>query len=455
MTERQQPNNLDIERALLSACFKGEFSKIHDNRVDMETFYSPVHAEIFKAMLEIKRSKTEPDLLTVSNRLQLNGVLENIGGEVFLAEICNTIATTANIGEWIKIHLEYYAKRQMIIRCNETVLNCYESKENSIDIFNKHRSHLSDIESMSCGMVQTTTNDKLSGFVGYLNDLQTGNGGHVVPFGISGFDELIQLQRKQMFILGGLSNTGKTRFVLCDAIGKIKKGIPSAIFSWENPSSIIISGMVSIMSGVPMSIMTQKGKLTAGHLGKIKESIEFLKNNSHLINIFGKGDYIHSVQGISAEVRRIQDNTAGALQMAYIDHVQNMKSKEKSRVEQIESCVHGVSDIGAEYNIATMLLTQLNRDKDRDKTGRRPILADAKGSGAIEEDADYVIFLHRDRETRKNEGNVELDCYSEKIRGTGMIDRKLNFNTFTGSITGFTPRFSDSDRPVTYGGKYE
>lgn len=452
INERPMPHNLEIERAILSAVLrKGEITRINDNRVDIDTFYSHIHREIFKAALDVKKNGSHVDLLTVADSLKLNGTLEDIGGELFLAEIYNTTATDVNINNWIKIHLEYHAKRLLINRCSETLLQCYDEETTAIDSFNSHRSNLSDIESLSCGMIQKPTIDKLKDFIGYLGELQTGAGGHIIEFGISGMDNLVQLQLKQMMVLGGLSNTGKTRFILCDAIGKMRKGIPSAIFSWENPANIIVSGLVSIMSNIPMSMMTQVGKLKENQMKHIKDAMEFLKSNSHLLHIFGKGDYIHSVSGISAEVRRIQDNTGGSLKMAYIDYIQNMKSDKKNRVEQIESIITGISDIGAEHNIATMPLTQLNRDKDRDKGGRRPILADMKGSGEIENAADFVVFLHR--EDRKSIGHVEVDLYSEKVRGTGSFDRRLNFNTLTGEFSGLvleTPRYNNSDQPINH-----
>ncbi len=449
MYNRPQPHCLEIERAILAAVLrKGEITRINDNRVDIDTFYSHIHREVFKAALDVKKGGSHIDLLTVADALKLNGTLEDIGGETFLAEIHNTIATDANIDNWIKIHLEYHAKRMLINQCSETLLQCYSDDSTAIDTFNAHRSHLSDIEALSCGMVQKPTIDKLKDFVGYLGELQTGSGGHIIKFGIAGIDELIQLQLKQMLVLGGLSNTGKTRFIFCDAIGKLRKGIPTAIFSWENPANIIVSGLVSIMANVPMSMMTQVNKLKPNHMEHIKNAMKILNENSHLLHIFGKGDYIHSVSGISAEVRRIQDNTGGSLKMAYIDYIQNMKSDKKNRVEQIESIITGISDIGAEHNIATMPLSQLNRDKDRDKSKRRPILADMKGSGEIENAADFVVFLHR--EDRKSVGNVEVDIYSEKVRGSGSFDRKLNFNTLTGKFSGLVleaPRYDTNDRP--------
>lgn len=450
INNRPQPHSLEIERAILSAVLRnGEITRINDNRVDVDTFYSHIHREIFKAALNVKSNGSHVDLLTVADALKINGTLEDIGGEIFLAEIHNSIATDANINNWIKIHLEYHAKRMLINQCSETLLKCYSDESTAIDSFNEHRSHLSDIEALSCGMVQKPTIDKLKDFTGYLQELQTGLGGHIIEFGISGMNSLIQLQLKQMIVVGGLSNTGKTRFILCDAIGKLKKGIPTAIFSWENPANIIVSGLVSIMSNIPMSMMTQKGRLKENQMIYIKNAMEILNKNSHLIHIFGKGDYIHSVSGISAEVRRIQDNTGGSLKMAYIDYIQNMKSDKKNRVEQIESIITGISDIGAEHNIATMPLSQLNRDKDRDKSKRRPILADMKGSGEIENAADFVVFLHR--EDRKSIGNVEVDIYSEKARGNGTFDRKLNFNTLTGEFSGLvleSPRYDNQDRPT-------
>ena len=451
--ELQQPHSLEIERYLLSSALKySEFSTIYDNRVDADTFYSHIHREIFKAMLEIKKSGAEPELVNTTDRLRLNGRLEEIGGEVFIAELYSgTIATSANLEDWIKLHLQYHAKRLMINSCSETMHQCYSGEQSALELFNEHRSNLKDVELFSCGMAQKSTVDKLSEFVNYLQELQAGTGGYIIPFGINGLDELIQLQLKQMFVLGGLSGTGKTRFILCDAIGKAKKNVASAIFSFENPANIIISGIVSIIAKIPMFVMTQKNKLTQGQMSRITDAMKFLKDNSHLINIFGKGDYVHSVSGISAETRRIQDNTGGRLKIAYIDYIQNMKAdKRQSRVEQIESCISGISDMGAEFNIATVPLSQLNRDKDRDKSGRRPILADMKGSGEIENAADYVVFLHNSNKAAK--GQIELDIYTEKVRGTNIFDKKIMFDTYTGEMSGIVrqspeSRYSSVDYP--------
>lgn len=443
MNERQLPHNLEIEKVILSSCMHDAFNIVSDNQIDENTFYSHINREIFKAIKEIKKDGLEPDLLVLANKLLLNGKLEYVGGEVFLAGLYTSIATTANINSWIEQHLEYHAKRLMINKCNETLSKCYIGESDAKTIFNEHRSELKDVESFSCGKTQIPTIEKLGGFINYVQEMQVGESGYIVPFGINGIDNLVQLQLKQIFTLGGLSNTGKTRFILCDAIGKMQKGISSAIFSWENPSNIIISGMVSIISGVAFSDMTKPKGITPAQMQRISSAMKFLKDNSHLLYIFGKGDYIHSTSGISAETRRIQDNTGGELKTIYIDHLQNMKSNIKEKVEQIQSNVYGIGDICSDFNVAAFLLTQLNRDKDRDKSGRRPILADTKGSGAIEDGSDYVAFLHR---TDKSVGTVELDFYSEKVRGSQRFDEKILFNTLTGEMRGLVSRYGEEDR---------
>jgi len=125
--------------------------------------------------------------------------------------------------------------------------------------------------------------------------------------------------------------------------------------------------------------------------------------------------------------------------MVSVDYLQNMRAagilKKASRVEQIEEHVFQINEVFGEFNVAGLLLSQISRDKERSRKNYLPKLADLKYSSTIEQEADYVTFLARDK---KEEGNVKVQWYSEKVRGSKIIETILDFNTHTGEFKGIS-----------------
>ena len=295
-----------------------------------------------------------------------------------------------------------------------------------------------------------TVSDQLKEAAAFIEMIQTGKGGEIVRWGIPGMDAVCKLQRGQIFTLAAPCGCGKTRFILNDLIGKIKLGVPSVLFSYENTSNIIYLGLKSILSGIPEDALTEPGGIRdRGNMERFKQAFDYLHDGKHLFRVFGKGDYKHTPGGIALELRRLKD--AGfAPDMVYIDYLQNMTlgSRASSRTEELEKIVFELAELTSEFGAALVILSQLNRDKARAESKRRAGVCDLKGSSALEQVSDYIFFLNNADPGRR--GVFNLDFYSVKARSSrGFANEELKFHSETGEILGVEPkhRYTKADRP--------
>ncbi|MBN2640367.1 MAG: hypothetical protein JXR78_01800 [Victivallales bacterium] len=451
--DRPQPHSLEVERAVLAAMLREDecVSMVLNSGVTVDAFYSVIYAEVFKAIESLRKSNRTADMLTVCDALKLKGELDNIGGEMAIADIYSSIATTANIAEWVASLLEFHARRLLLKSCIETSGRCFHDDTPTAEIYADLQAEIRENERYALGKADKPTGEKLKEFFGYISELQTGAGGIVVPWGIRGLDGLIKVQRKQMFVLGGGSNSGKTRFILNDAIGKLEKNIGVAIFSHENSSETLFAGLISILTDIPMDTMQRQGGLNEVALRKIQKAAEWLRDKKELLHIFGKGEYVHSPRGISLKVRAIQERTGGILGAVEVDYIQNMTCDNKyirGRVEQLDDIILNLSNISGDFNIFLLVLSQLNRDKLRDAANKRPEIADIKGSSTIEQEADVIAFIHNP--DKRAIGDIQLGFYTRKVRGPNPFEDRLNFCTFTGKINGIASRYGDEDNPGNF-----
>lgn len=443
--ERTMPHNIDIEQAVLAAVIK-ESALIDTAIADKfsgDCLYLPIHKEVWKAASQVHTNGDALDLLSLANCLSMNGKLEYIGGDIFLAELSALIATTVNFRTWVGTLIKLAAKRRLIEACRETITQGYEDSRNVKELLTEHSGKISLINSLTqrasrnIGTILKSTNQMFQDGV---------NGQQMIKYCIPVIDDAIIHARQQMHVLSAQPGTGKTAFALSAIAKQIQNDIVSVIFCHESSSEETTGKILSILCGIPyIQLLTRIDKLTKVQLEAYKAAVETIKKYEHNLFIFGGGDYRHSLQGINGALLRIKDER-GRIDAVYVDYLQTMEAPphlmKKDKTPQVEYNVEALKNTFIEFDCAGTVLSQISRDGA--KAGR-PQMHHLKYASAIEAEAHIISFLHRDKINDPVQDALETEWYSAKTRLFRPFCRRLIFKKNTAEYLGKI--YSKEDHP--------
>lgn len=431
------PTVCDIEEMVLCAFLHGENArKIVEMGITPQMFSNLEFAEIYDAGIKLLRSGIEIDSVIIAQQLinQKSDIKP-----MRLAEIYAKCVTFPNLKQWIQQLREYYGRRQLIIGLKNSANEMADTSKIAKEVFDNLQKLCVKNEDLLKVQGNLPTTEQADQYLESLSRLQnpkTNGTGVIVPWGISGLDELCPLQRKQIFVLGAGVNTGKTRFALSDLAGTLlsAKPQPKVIFSKENPNRVIWDGLVSIISGVSAYNLNVANGLNNEQYDKVLKAVDFLKSKSDLFRLYGKGEYKATPSGIIEKVSHVYDFTNAKLADVWVDYIQNHSPDGKafSAVEKVEKFIQELSDGIGDYPVSLKLLSQLNRDKTRGNN--RLTVNDLKGSSAIEQEADYIAFLQTPPNSN-DQKMINIDFYAVKTRGgANRWNRKILFDKSIGRM---------------------
>lgn len=398
------PQNIEAEEAVLGAILVNPnvITKVVEILIP-DSFYKPAHRYIYDAMLQLFNSNERIDIVSVSDVLNFNSKLEIIGGRAFINDLTFKTITTSNIEYYAKIVQEKAVKRALINAGGEIVSFGYDMNptDASLDmaeklIFDiaakkttKDLTHVKDLVLTSYEKIEYRYNhrDELTG----------------VPTGFYELDNMTSgLQNSDLIILAARPSMGKTAFALNIAQNvSIRSKIPTAIFSLEMSKEQLVQRMLCSEAEVD----TQK--IRTGNM----QRKDWDKLAHAMSDISEAPLYIDDTAGctltdIRAKCRRLAMEEK-KLGLIVIDYLQLMEGGGKEdRLQQISAISRGLKTLAREINVPVIALSQLSRAVEQRKD-RRPMLSDLRESGAIEQDADIVMFIYRDDYYNREEGGDE------------------------------------------------
>lgn len=398
------PQNIEAEEAVLGAILVNPnvITKVVEILIP-DSFYKPAHRYIYDAMLQLFNSNERIDIVSVSDVLNFNSKLEIIGGRAFVNDLTFKTITTSNIEYYAKIVQEKAVKRALINAGGEIVSFGYDMNptDASLDmaeklIFDiaakkttKDLTHVKDLVLTSYEKIEYRYNhrDELTG----------------VPTGFYELDNMTSgLQNSDLIILAARPSMGKTAFALNIAQNvSIRSKIPTAIFSLEMSKEQLVQRMLCSEAEVD----TQK--IRTGNM----QRKDWDKLAHAMSDISEAPLYIDDTAGctltdIRAKCRRLAMEEK-KLGLIVIDYLQLMEGGGKEdRLQQISAISRGLKTLAREINVPVIALSQLSRAVEQRKD-RRPMLSDLRESGAIEQDADIVMFIYRDDYYNREEGGDE------------------------------------------------
>ena len=420
---RIPPNSIEAEQSVLGAMIiDKEAINSALEIIKPEDFYKEANREIFETMIVLFNKNEPVDLITLSEELKRRGTLDNIGGVTYLANLSSSIATTANIKYYCKIVQEKSILRRLIKSSDDIMGKAFEDTEevsaiielaerNIFDITQgSHREGFSPISEVllnSFAQIEERAANK-----GRLTGLETGF--------IDLDNKLSGLQKSDLILLAARPSMGKTALGINIAThSALKSNAKVAIFSLEMSKEQLVQRVISATSHVDLQ------KIISGNLGddewmKVVDSMGPLSQ----MNIFIDDTAGISLMEMKAKCRRLKIEKG--LDLILVDYLQLMQleGRQESRQQEISAISRGLKALAKEMECPVIALSQLSRAPEL-RSDHRPILSDLRESGAIEQDADVVLFLYRDeyynKETElKNIG--ELIIAKHRNGPTGSIE---------------------------------
>jgi len=394
MPEKIPPQSVEVEQAVLGAMLldKEAIGKAVEI-IDKDSFYRDDHRKIFSAIVDLYDKNQPVDIITVSDELARRKELDNLGGRVYLLELTEKIATTANIEYHSNIVLEKATLRRLIDTSTQIVSQCYDATLEVDDLLDRAEQGIFGISEKRIKEGFISIGDLLPHTFEAIEEYQK-KGGMVT--GIStGFFELDTLtgglQNSDLIVVASRPSMGKTAFCLSVAEHvAIEEKVPVGIYSLEMVKSQVAQRMLCSRARFSTHKM-RTGRISdheysnlAVAVGPLAESKIFIDDTPNL-----------GILQMRAKARRLKAQyDVGLVIVDYLQLMQGPRGAE-SRQQEISMISRSLKGLAKELNVPVIAVSQLSR-KVEDRGGdKRPMLADLRESGAIEQDADVVIFVYR------------------------------------------------------------
>ncbi|WP_054648224.1 replicative DNA helicase [Salidesulfovibrio brasiliensis] len=396
------PHNLEAEQAVLGGVFQSPtlFNSLVEI-VSPEHFYSPTHKAVFEAFVDLSRTNQPIDLITVGNHLSSKGTLDSIGGPVYLAELADSVVSASNASYHAKIVRDKAILRQLIDISAGIIGNCYEtgSVDEMLSVAEK------DIFKIAQSKAETNMLDSNRLVKRVFEELEQKYKNKSAVTGIqthyTEFDKMTAgLQNSDLLIIAGRPSMGKTAFALNVALRcGVRSETPVAIFSLEMSMEQLMTRLLAVQSHVHLSNL-RTGYLEDNDWQQLYDAADVLSQAP----IFIDDTPALSTLDLQAKCRRLKaEHDIGLI---VVDYLQLMRSSARpdSREQEISDISRSLKALAKELNVPVIALSQLNR-KVEERTDKRPMMSDLRESGAIEQDADIIIFLYRDAAYNKADDN--------------------------------------------------
>lgn len=422
---RVPPQAVDVEMAVLGAMLldKGAIAKAIEI-LDDTSFYKPANQRIFAAMIGLFERNEPADLITLIEELRRRGELEKVGGEYYLTELTTKVTTAANIEYHAHIVLEKALMRQLISSSSEMAGRAYSETEDALDLLDEAEQKIFQISEQRMKKSFVSMNIAVHQTMEMLESI---HGKHSGVTGVpSAFTELDNytggFQKSDLIIIAGRPSQGKTALVLSIARNaSILHDVPVGFFSLEMSSQQLVLRLICAEARVDAhSVRT--GRLPEDEWRKLSTSIGKLYKAKILID----DTPALSALEIRAKARRLKaEHNIGLVVVDYLQLMQGPKNVQ-SREQEISTISRSLKALAKELNIPVVALSQLNRAVET-RGDKRPVLADLRESGAIEQDADVVLFVHRpemfgimtDENNEPTEGMAEIIIGKQRNGPTG------------------------------------
>lgn len=414
------PNNIDAEKSVLGSMFldpKAVFIAIE--RLGPADFYAKRNKVIFEVMRELSEAGKPIDTVTVVDRLERKGQLDGPDDTIYVADLASGVPSASNVLHYIDIIEQDSVRRMLIEAGNEIVRDAMNSEDEAPEVVNRAGDIVYQIAvKRKRDSLEHIKQALLEGYTRIGESMNRESGLLGIPTGFKLLDKKLSgLQGSQLIVIAGRPGMGKTSFAVNIAqYVAVKENIPVALFSLEMSREQLATRMLCSEALVD-SQKTRTGGLTDDDFDRLSEAVNVLG----VAPVYIDDTPSITVLEILAKSRRLKQEKGLGLIM--IDYLQLMTGKERreNRQQEISAMTRSLKIMAKEIDVPVLLLSQLSRESEKRDT-KIPMLSDLRESGSIEQDADVVIFLHRDNYYDKEAGNTTRVIVAKQRSGpTGEV----------------------------------
>ncbi|MHC4512404.1 MAG: replicative DNA helicase, partial [Planctomycetota bacterium] len=399
------PSNVDAERAVLGALLLhpdtvGEISQV----LRANDFYQPPHRLIFEAILETFDERALSDVIAVEEALLKRGRLEEAGGRDGLLDLAGCVLSAAGVQYHAEIVREKAIQRQLLETCLDVSRLAYESSTDARELLDEAERRIFEIARVSMATEVRGISDILQETFSRIELLRDRQGRITgVTTGYPDLDEVTSgLQTGELIVVAGRPSMGKTSFALniSERAAANQHGV--ALFSLEMSSQQVIQNMLCARAQIDGQAL-RKGRITDLQMRRLQDEAARL----YEAPLFVDDTPGLTIGGLRAKCRRLKQQHD--IQMIILDYLQLMTvgGRAESRQQEIAMISRSLKSLARELKVPVVALSQLNRDVEN-RDDHRPRMSDLRESGAIEQDADVVMLLHRAEYYKRTEENAGL-----------------------------------------------
>lgn len=453
---RTLPFSDDAEKGVLSCFLQNPVDLLNDAQVSIarEAFYHPANRLVYDVLLEFNNGNKPIDLVSLSTHFLDKGLMQNLGGPAFLAELYSFVPTTAHYPYYKSILHDKHLLRRIISACTESIQNAHEYQEDVPGLLDRVEQRVLAVreDTQSRDAIKTLEQHIDEAMQSLEEIIRSPGLLRGVSTGYPKLDALSSgLQGGEMFIIAARPSMGKTSFAMnMVEYAAVELQKPVAFFSLEMSASVLVQRLIAARAAVNMS------KLKSGMLNREQmRAVTTACGQLQKANLFIDETPGLDIMEFRAKARRLKKQHN--IELIAIDYLQLMTSGSKrakdNRQIEIAEISAGLKGVAKELNIPIIVLAQLNRQVEQRK-GQRPMLSDLRESGSIEQDADMVGLLTRaDYAGSKQETDAKSPEEEEAGKGEALLILAKNRNgptdevplRFIAEIMRFVPREESHD----------
>jgi replicative DNA helicase len=427
------PANIDAEKTILGAILLDNAAHAEAaERLEPDDFSLDSHRRIFQRMTDLRDSGRAIDIVTLAEELARYKEVETVGGVAYLASLTEGLPRRPVIEEYIRIVKDKSLLRRLMGICSAAIARAADQSETALEVLGDAEARLLEVSEKGITRGLQPLDQIVANSFGSIDNLYKESRevtGLATDF--TDFDRMTSgLQKGELVIIAARPSMGKTAFAINLAQNAaVNHGATVAIFSLEMSKESLLRRMLASQAWV------DQRRLQQGFLGRE----DHMKLQNALNQLVESRMYIDDTAGISlaemrAKARRLRQ-TAGALDLVVVDYLQLMSAtlpaaggkKYENRTQEVSAISRGLKALAKELDVPVVALSQLSRSSERRGDDKRPMLSDLRESGAIEQDADVVCFIHREAYYNRDEEMSE----SDRARSEIIIAKQRNGPTGT------------------------
>ena len=436
------PNSLEAEQAVIaSMLIDNAVAEELINSINLDDFYQPNHKVIITALQSLFQKGHPLDLVTLLAELTDMDKIDKAGGIGYLSELVNIVPNAANAEKYMEILKEKSALRSLIsagseisslgYELSDTVDNLIDKAQNITSSLGDNNSKRRYVEPISKVIIRHQE---------MLNKIQqenlNSNDKNItgVTSGFTALDKYTNgFQRSDLIVVAGRPGMGKTAFGLSTLLNAAKAGKSCAFFSLEMSSEQLVKRLISIESRIGQNTL-RTGNFTSDEINRYIDANNTLEH----LPIYLDDTPSITVNQVKSKCRKLYNN--GQLDIIFVDYLQIMGYSKQLQVreQQISEISRSLKGMAKEFNVPVIALAQVNRNVEK-ADNKRPRLSDLRESGAIEQDADIIMFLYRDKfynpdSAYKNVAEIIIEKHRNGEQGTAYVEFNAVYNHFDNSV---------------------